>query len=402
MKKILIILCLIFPANAFAEIVTLEQVIQKSLQKNSGIYRAQREYDDRMATAKEVRLFDNPELNADAIHEDGNFGTDLELTQPLKFSQLSGSRAYYSELLSKTAGIEQQYEILKVINETTVLYTQVWLLSERKKLYEKYAADAEKMQNLVNASSRQGQTSPAAASLFSSDAYKLRADASSVDAELRQARIQLTKLTGKNYQDIELQRPVFSNIPEDLDKLLTFAKSRANLRNVLKTRIEAAKQRLNIAKQDALPEFGPRLLYSNSPDRDENSYGIGVALKIPLWNRNDGERKRAEAELKQAKLDSDLFTGLPQSEIINELSQSASVLQSRSESYFNNILPGYRKSYELTGSMFRQGQANALEVWQVREKLLASENEALDAVIQSVNARGVLELELGGKLEEVQ
>ena len=52
--------------------------------------------------------------------------------------------------------------------------------------------------------------------------------------------------------------------------------------------------------------------------------------------------------------------------------------------------------------MFRQGQADALEVWQVREKLLSSENEALDALAQAVNARGALEVELGGKIEEVR
>jgi outer membrane protein TolC len=88
--------------------------------------------------------------------------------------------------------------------------------------------------------------------------------------------------------------------------------------------------------------------------------------------------------------------------MIGELQQSAAALQSRTDSYFESILPGYRKSYELTRSMFRQGQADALEVWQVREKLLTSENEALDALAQAVTARGALELELGGKLEEIK
>ena len=96
------------------------------------------------------------------------------------------------------------------------------------------------------------------------------------------------------------------------------------------------------------------------------------------------------------------FQGLPQQEVIGELQQSASALQSRADSYFDSILPGYRKSYELTRSMFRQGQADALEVWQVREKLLSSENEALDALAQAVNARGALDVELGGKIEEVR
>ena len=192
-------------------------------------------------------------------------------------------------------------------------------------------------------------------------------------------------------------------VPQDTEKLLTFAKEQSNLRNVVKSRIDAAERRLSVAEQDAaLPEIGPRLIYSRSPDGDEKSYGVGIALRIPLWNQNDAERKRANAELRQAKSEADLFVNLPQKDLIDELQQSAAALQGRADSYFESILPGYRKSYELTRSMFRQGQADALEVWQVREKLLASENEALDALAEAVNARGALELELGGKLEEIK
>ena len=406
MKRLLLIATLvILPTQAMAESITLDQVIKEGLQKNTSLFRVQREYEDKLANATETRLLDNPEMNIDATRASGEngTGTDIELTQPLKFSQLSGARYGYAEALSNVASTEQKYEILKVINETTVLYTQVWLLSERKKLYENYADDAEKMKKLVSASAGQGQTSPAASHLFSSDAAKLRADANAVQAELRQARTNLARLTGRSYQLAELQRPAFVTVPEDTEKLLTFAKEQSNLRNVVKSRIDAAERRLSVAEQDAaLPEIGPRLIYSRSPDGDQKSYGIGVALRIPLWNQNDAERKRANAELRQVKSEADLFVNLPQKDLIGELQQSATALQGRADSYFDSILPGYRKSYELTRSMFRQGQADALEVWQVREKLLTSENEALDALAQAVNARGALELELGGKLEEIK
>ncbi len=405
MRIALIILLAGFPAIASAETLSLDQVIKDSLQKNTGIYQAQRAYDDRIADATEAKQFDNPELNADVIRSRGNDGTgaDFELTQPLKLSQISGSRSRYADLLSEVAGTEQQYEILKVINETTVLYTQVWLLQERKRLYETYADDADKMKKLVNASAGQGQTSPAAAHLFSSDAAKLRADARAVEAELRQTRTELGRRTGRAYQTVELSRPVFNPVPQDLEQLQKFAETRSNLRNVVKNRLKAAEQRLNVAEQDGvLPEIGPRVLYSRGADGGADAYGFGIALRIPLWNQNDAERKRATSEVKQARAETDLFNLLPQKDLIAELGLSASAMQERTTSYFDEILPGYRKSYELTRSMFRQGQADALEVWQVREKLLTSENEALDALAQAVNARGALELELGGKLEEIK
>ncbi|MBN8521641.1 MAG: TolC family protein [Alphaproteobacteria bacterium] len=411
MKKTLIwqlaLVTLLFVSPAFAEqtSLTLDQVIKESLQKNTSLFRAQRDYDDKLATATETTLLDNPELQVDVVRDkgQGGTGTDLEFTQPLKFSQISGSRAGYANALSNIASMEQKYEVLKVINETTVLYTQAWLLSERKKLYESYADDADKMKKLVKESAGQGQTSPAASHLFSSDASKLRVDANAVDAELRQVRTDLARLTGRSYQHVRLERPSFIAVPTDTERLLAFAQTQSNVRNLIKNRIQTAEQRLSVARQDAaMPEFGPRVFYSRSPNGDDQSYGIGVALRIPLWNQNDAERKRANAELRQAKSEADLYSGLPQQDVIAELQQSASALQERADSYFDNILPGYRKSYEMTRSMFRQGQADALEVWQVREKLLSSENEALDALAQAVNARGTLELELGGKLEEVK
>lgn len=411
MKKTLIwqltLAALLFVSPAFAEqsSLTLDQVIKESLQKNTSLFRVQRDYEDKLATATETSLLDNPELQIDAVRDkgQGGTGTDLEFTQPLKFSQISGSRAGYANALSNIASMEQKYEVLKVINETTVLYTQAWLLTERKKLYENYATDADKMKKLVKESAGQGQTSPAASHLFSSDASKLRVDANAVDAELRQIRADLARLTGRNYQQVKLERPTFVAVPQDTDKLLAFAQTQSNVRNLLKNRIETAERRLSVARQDAaMPEFGPRLFYSRSPNGDDQSYGIGVALRIPLWNQNDAERKRANAELRQAKSEADLYATLPQQDVIVELQQSATALQDRADQYFDGILPGYRKSYELTRSMFRQGQADALEVWQVREKLLNSENEALDALAQAVNARGALELELGGKIEEVK
>ena len=142
MKKIkiwqLAIMAILLSPPAFAETgtLTLDQVVQESLQKNTSLFRAQRDYDDKLATATETTLLDNPELKVDAVRAkgQGGMGTDLEFTQPLKFSQISGARSGYADALANVASMEQKYEILKVINETTVLYTQVWLLSERKKL----------------------------------------------------------------------------------------------------------------------------------------------------------------------------------------------------------------------------------------------------------------------------
>lgn len=387
------------PASA-----TLDQVIANALQRSSGINQIQKEYENKLADTTETSAIDNPELKTDFQHDQSGSGTGVsfELTQPFKLSQLTGTRSRYTDLLRNTANSEQQYGILKIVNETTALYMRLWLLQERKKLYETSARDAENMSKSVTSSANKGQTSLAASQLFSADAEKLKSDTVAIDAELRQVRIELGKLSGRSFAQVELQKPHFSKIPENPETLISFARDRANLRNIVKAQVRAAEERVSVARQDAaLPEIGPRLLYAR-PGSGPESYGVGIQLRIPLWNQNDAERQRANADLTFAKSQANLLASVPPEETIGELQQSARALAERADSYMDRILPSYRKSYELTRSTFRQGQIGALEVWQVREKLYQTENEGLQAMAEAFNARGALELELGGKLEEIK
>ena len=72
MKRLLLIATLvILPTQAMAESITLDQVIKESLQKNTSLFRVQREYEDKLANATETRLLDNPEMNIDATRASG-------------------------------------------------------------------------------------------------------------------------------------------------------------------------------------------------------------------------------------------------------------------------------------------------------------------------------------------
>ena len=392
------------PADAQTPI-TLDEVIEGALQNSIGLSLVRQDYESKLAESTEASILDNPQLQTDVERDQGQpgAGVKLELTQPLKVSQLTGARWRYADLLRTSASQERQFAILKTINDTTALYMQLWLLQERRRLYDASAQDAQAMSKLVKAAARQGQTSDAAFHLFAADAVRLKSDAEFLDAELRQVRTALAKQAGRSFADVSLQKPVFSKVPENTASLIQFARERANLRNIIKTRLEAAERRVSIANTDAaFPEVSPRLFYSEAPDGNQKAYGIGVQLSIPLWNQNDAERRRANADLRFARSQADLLAAVPASETIPELHHSAQSAEERADRYVDTVLPDYRRSYELTRSMFQQGQLDALDVWQVREKLYQTENDALQAVVDAFNARSAVELELGGKLEELE
>jgi outer membrane protein TolC len=390
--------------SAFAEVVPLDQVIARTLEKSPAAARVERDYQDRLAEGTAATTFDNPELQADVLRKNNSGGNDLEmeLTQPLRLSHLTGLRSTYAETLSRAATTQQKYELFKTVNEVSTLYMKLWLLQERESLYDKSAQDAENLAGTVRGAAKQGQLAVSESTLFTADSVRLRTEIDSIAAEMAQTKLDLAKSTGFSFAEIEAVKPNFSPVPTP-EQLVTFSDSRSTLRAVTRDNFAAAQQRLKVAQADAFPEFGPRLLYNRGfSGNDERAMGFGIAMRIPLWDTNQAERQRARAALNVAQADIDSVTVKNPQEMLGQLQQSAVRLQEREQKYWSDILPGYRKSYDLSRQMLRAGQIPALDLWQVREKLYQVEEAALQSTIDAYAARLTLELEIGGKLEEVQ
>ncbi|MBY0428917.1 MAG: TolC family protein, partial [Alphaproteobacteria bacterium] len=129
---------------------------------------------------------------------------------------------------------------------------------------------------------------------------------------------------------------------------------------------------------------------------------IGVQMRIPLWNQNDAERARAHAEDNAARIQNARYQNLSAQDTIRSLHQAALAKAEYLKSLEQNVLPRYRKSYELTRSQVKQGQGSPMELWALREKLYQTEEAAISATTDAYLARLRLEAEIGGKLEEAQ
>lgn len=385
--------------------LTLHDVITAGLEKSEPALEGMRAQADKKANATEATTIDNPELQLDLSQAKSQNGTGVsgEIYQPLKLSQLTGQRYNYAKGLRQLADGERTLQDLKTINDISTAYLNLWSLQARKKLYERSLKDSEKLSGIVRKSTEVGQTARAVQELFSGDNELLSSEIKAVEAEINSATLDLVHLTGLVLQGKNLKKPEFSPVPENVDALVDLASRRTTWRTVLRDRVDVASRRLNVAETDGImPEFGPRMFFSRSPDGNEEAVGVGVALRIPLWNQNDTEEQRARAELNHARTANDRYQQLPPAETIKALHSAAKTRQQRLNDLQDAVLPRYRKSYELTQAMFREGQANAIELWQVREKLYQTEADALNAVTEAYIARLKLEAEVGGKLEEVR
>lgn len=412
MKKIILALALagmaFLPSLALAEtkIISEAQVMQAAMQLSPDFQAAVRDGAFEKADAGQEGRLSNPtvELNTVRTSQAGSDETsfDLEIEQPFKLSQLTGQRARLSSALFEQAELRQQHGMLEAFWRTKMLYAQVWQYQEQAKLYADFQKRAADVAGQVGKAVKDGQTPISEGSLFTGDAAKLASDLENIKAQESDLRLQLAKMTGLSLTDALLEKPVLPTFNRDTTYLEGQARENASLVRLLETDLLAAQRQKQAALADTgAPEIAPRFIYGRNSDANEDSVGLGVVLTIPLWDQNQSERQKADAAQLYSQRQLDALQTLPLSERLQKIVETIDRLDRRIRILETEALPNYRKSFAQVQKSYRAGQTDAVALWQIRERLFETEQEALKATLETVAARRILSLETGMMPQEV-
>lgn len=125
-----------------------------------------------------------------------------------------------------------------------------------------------------------------------------------------------------------------------------------------------------------------------------------LGVPLPLWQRNQGERARAKAELGLAEAELQAARiELPARLARTQARVDAAAL--RVEAYERDIVPSVENSLSLLRKAFELGEVDVTEVMLGRERLLAARRELLDAYEEYFRALGDLESEIGAETIDV-
>jgi outer membrane protein TolC len=390
-----------------AEFLKLDQVLRLALKNSPEVKKVDAELAEKLASATEAQLPENPELEAEA-RIPREKASDLrltpsyefKLTQPFRLSHL-GMRQSYAAALKHTARLEQQADLLRVLNETTLLYYRLWMLQQREKLLADSEQQAREVtERIAEAVEKQG-TPSTEGNLFKAEAIRFGVELKATQAERAQAQMDLLAAIGSPWKEIRLEQPLLASIPQDRFKLTGFAQTRANLQHLVEQRQRAAARRYDVARMDIFPELSIRGIYERSDDGNEEAVGAGVLVRVPLWDFNQAEIKRSKAEKAVAEAEAQALDRMSFDRIVETRMKRAVALQIRAEAYWNDVLPAYQKSYELSRHQFEQGQASMLQLWQVQQKVSEAVEKALSDTAEALAARTLLEQALGGRIEEI-
>lgn len=406
MKQIILILAvagmafLPSPAAAGAQVVSEAHVLQAAMQYSPDFQAVVRDGAFEKADAGQAGRLDNPTVELNAVRtstagsDENSF--DLEIEQPFKLSQLTGQRARLSNVLFEQAELRQQHGMLEAFWRTKMLYAQVWQLQEQAKLYADFQKRAADVARQVGKAVKDGQTPVSEGSLFTGDAAKLASDLENIKAQESDLRLQLSKVTGLTLTDAVLEKPVLLPLNTDIAYLEGQARENASLVRLLETDLLAAQRQKQAALADSgAPEIAPRFIYGRNSDANEDTIGLGVVLTIPLWDQNQSQRQKANAAQLYTQRQLDTLQTLPLSERLRRIVDAIDRLDRRVRILETEALPNYRKGFAQVQKSYRAGQADAVALWQIRERLFVTEQEALKATLEAVAAHRILSLETG-------
>jgi cobalt-zinc-cadmium efflux system outer membrane protein len=165
---------------------------------------------------------------------------------------------------------------------------------------------------------------------------------------------------------------------------------------VLERQREAAEARAMLARREVWPDpiFGVGYEREEMLADGNDILRFVIGLPLPLWNRNQGNVARADAEV--GVLNEELARR--KTELRNRVRRKAAAVSGAAEQlriFEEEVLPSFAEQLELLQEGFRLGEMDLLDVMTARDRLLDAQREALDARQRYTVAVSELEALLG-------
>lgn len=154
--------------------------------------------------------------------------------------------------------------------------------------------------------------------------------------------------------------------------------------------VSEAKAALDLAKAEPIPDVTVLGGYKRLEEAGQNTAVLGLALPLPLYNRNQGAKTKATLALgrmrrlqQQAKVT--LIAGLKtRHQFLTAAATQAQELQ-------EEILPRVEQAYNASVTAYEQGKFDYLEILEAQRSLFETKQHALDAQAKYHTAKAALE-----------
>lgn len=309
-----ICLCLItapFQVNAQDTLkLSLPQAEQLFIRNNYQLIAQQYQVEQAKAEMITAKLFDNPELSYENVlynpdtrkflqtdRVNGQF--QASLSQMIRLAGKRNKNIQLAGLGVKMASYAY-YDLMRTLKFT--LSSAYYKSCYDQQSAQLYAQQISSLQTLLTANEQQLKLGNVAAKevlRIKSLLYTLQAEYSSLQNEIEDGLTQIRLMTGIEPETpivlqpggMEEERPS-ANLLVYASLLDTARSNRADLQ-LARTGVAYAEKNFSLQKANAVPDIELSLAYDLQGSYIRHYNGIGIKLPLPLFNRNQGEIKKA-------------------------------------------------------------------------------------------------------------
>jgi outer membrane protein TolC len=303
-----------------------------------------------------------------------------------------GARRGYANAIRATKDAERKAQLLDLSHDAARAYVDLWAAQANMDLLDGVIRDAKRQSKTVTAAAAQGIADKSEADIFTTEAAEMELKKTALAAQRQTFLTAFVRLAGLPMADYRLDKPASAHLPDNAAAVLSQADSETSVRSILSGRQSVAERRLAVARVDAsFPMISPRAVVGHDSDNNSTSLMLGIHYALPVWSQNQAEILRAQADVGSTEsalraLDKNDFPT-----VLRTAWQAARDNEAVAAKYESSIVPSWRKIQTLTEKKLGMGQASVFDLWQVRNRLLETQTQALAA--QRTALESVLTLE---------
>ncbi|WP_141213242.1 TolC family protein [Janthinobacterium sp. PC23-8] len=394
------------PAPALAEAqreapgpLTLPAALQLAEAGNPTLSAARHELAAQGGALQQAQALPNPELQT--VLEDtrrASRSTTVQLNQLIELGGKRGARAAVALRGQDLAQAALALQAADTRAQVTTAFADVLAAQEGLRLADSAQALAARASDITARRVAAGKASPVEATRAKVLEASVRLEGNLARSNLSQARQRLAALWGAwapRFTEAEGRLDVLPPLPSPAELAARLDASPA----VRQARSHLAQRQamLDVERRRATPDVTLSIGMKRSEELGRNQAIFGLALPLPLFDRNAGNQLDALRRSDQAGDE----LAAAQVQLQSALAQAGARLATArldAESLQNEIVPGAQSAYDAASKGFEFGKFAFLDVLDAQRTLLQAKNQTLRALTEAHHAAAELERLLGAPL----
>lgn len=394
--------------------ISLGELIKRALDSNQDLAAVRLEIDKAKARLAQAKLRPNPTLEFEQesgrlVGNSGDRNFTVGVSLPIEIYGRREARINFAqiEIQASEAEVRNRERIL-VANILTNYAEALGALREIDTLEKVLELDMQTTK-FVQIRVNEGETAPLELNLLQAEVERIRSRRQLAEGRLQSSLTQIKLLAGIPFEESLLLREqintaILPTLPKTEEAAIDIAlRTRPD---VLLTQIDeqVATAGLRLIRANSKPDVTAYTRYSqgrsvidtsigNFPQRDR-SLTFGLAIGIPIFNKNQGEKAQGEISVKQAQARREFAERVVRSEILSAY-QRLNAATRAVLTLEQSAIPRSMQNVETFRRVYEIGEIKITDLIAEQRRLLDANRDLTEALTEKYRAQADLQIALG-------